>query len=55
MNNHRRTVLYRCSIRSTPRIWRRIGYLAIFLMGLYLLGAGTMWVTFWVMLAIHGA
>jgi len=39
----------------TPRIWQRIGYLAAFLLGMYLLGAGALWVTFWGMLMIHGA
>ncbi len=42
-------------VPSAPRIWQRIGYLAAFLLGMYLLGAGALWVTFWVMLAIHGA
>lgn len=45
----------RSFVPSAPRIWRRIGYLAAFLLGIYLLGAGALWVTFWVMLAIHGA
>lgn len=40
---------------STPRIWQRIGYLVAFLLGMYLLGAGALWVTFWCMLMIHGA
>ena len=42
-------------VPSTPRIWQRIGYLGVFLLGMYLLGAGALWVTFWVMLMIHGA
>ncbi|MDR6519235.1 hypothetical protein J2789_001917 [Variovorax paradoxus] len=42
-------------VPSTPRIWQRIGHLAAFLLGMYLLGAGALWVTFWCMLMIHGA
>lgn len=42
-------------VPSAPRIWQRIGYLAAFLTGMCLLGVSTMWVTFWVMMAIHGA
>ncbi|UVH56505.1 hypothetical protein NWF24_27225 [Variovorax paradoxus] len=42
-------------VPSAPRLWHRIGYLAAFLMGMCLLGVGALWVTFWVMTAIHGA
>jgi len=42
-------------VPSTSRIWQRTAYLAAFLLGMYLLGAGALWVTFWIMLAIHGA
>ncbi|MGJ7536303.1 MULTISPECIES: hypothetical protein [unclassified Variovorax] len=42
-------------VPSAPRIWQRIGYLVAFLTGMCLLGTGTMWVTFWAMMAIHGA
>lgn len=42
-------------IPSVPLIWRRIGYLAAFLATMCLLGAAAMWLTFWVMMAIHGA
>jgi len=42
-------------VPGAPRIWQRIGYLAAFLMGMCLLGVSAMWVTFWVMMAIHGA
>ena len=42
-------------IPRTPEIGRRILYLVAFLAVLFLLGAAAMWVSFWVMTAIHGA
>jgi len=42
-------------VPSAPRIWQRIVYLAIFLTGMCLLATGAMWITFWVMMGVHGA
>jgi len=42
-------------VPSTRRIRQRTANLAAFLLGMYLLGAGALWVTFWVMLLVHGA
>ena len=42
-------------VPSTPLIWRRLGYLAAFLATMCLLGIAAMWITCWVMMAIHGA
>lgn len=44
--------------RFVPRasqIGGRILYAVVFLAGMCLLGLGAMWVSFWVMTAIHGA
>ena len=42
-------------VPRAPRIGWRIGYLAVFLAGMCLLGTGALWLSFWIMMAIHGA
>lgn len=42
-------------VPRAPGIGRRILHLTAFLAVLFVLGAAAMWVSFWVMMAIHGA
>lgn len=47
-------LIYARCVPAAPELSRRIGYCVAFVAAMLALGAGTLWLTFWTIVAIYG-